>query len=73
MLRHIRQCKAADIAIKPEDLRFGNAVAKRVARIAAPHRYSLIQQLAQVFADIGLPASFQNLRKTTSERFFAEK
>jgi superfamily I DNA/RNA helicase len=34
MLRHITQCRVDDVAIRPEDLRWGNASARRVARVS---------------------------------------
>lgn len=73
MLRHMSQCSPADIATKPDELRFGKARKKRVARIAAPHRYALTQALSRVFADIGLPDSTEEKRASCVSRFFIAK
>ncbi|WGR69816.1 MULTISPECIES: hypothetical protein [unclassified Bradyrhizobium] len=49
MLRHITQCKIEDVAIKPEELRWGAALARRVARINAPYKAAASQYEADVF------------------------
>ncbi|CAD5287013.1 conserved hypothetical protein [Bosea sp. 62] len=70
MLRHISQCNISDIALKPSDLQSGEAKARRVGRIAAPYKFAIMQNLARVFTDIGLPNSYQDRCKSTSTRFF---
>jgi hypothetical protein len=73
MLRHITQCDASVIALSPDDLRFGNAQAKRVAKVMAPYRYAITQALARVFADIGLPKEYEVRCKQSAARFFAQR
>lgn len=71
MLRHITQCNFDAVAVRPEQLRFGDAKAKRVGRIAAPYRYALTQNLGRVFSDIGLPDAYDDRRKNSSLSFFS--
>lgn len=70
MLRHIRQLPASAIAGRPGDIDGGNAKVKRVARVCPPYRYSITQNLARVFADIGLPEEHDARRKSSAQRFF---
>ncbi|NIE81556.1 hypothetical protein [Asaia sp. As-1742] len=69
LLRHIRQIRADELTAKPDDIRSGVAKAKRIARITAPYRYAITQNLAKVFSDIGLPEEFEARRATTAQRF----
>lgn len=71
MLRHITQCNLSDIGLSPDELRFGSARARRVARLKAPYLFALTQNLGRVFTDIGLPASYEERRKNCSAAFFA--
>ncbi len=73
MLRHITQCDIGDIARTPEDLRFGSARSMRIARVGPPYRYSITQNLARVFADIGLPREYSDLRNDCVDRFFGSR
>jgi hypothetical protein len=70
MLRYISQCPVEDIGLTPEEVRFGSAKAKRVARISAPYKYALTQNLAKVFSDIGLPDKYKARLKVCSHKFF---
>lgn len=70
MLRNITQCEISAIAIRPDDIKFGEAKARRIGRIAAPFRYAITQNLARVFSDIGLPQAYEDKCKTSSHRFF---
>lgn len=70
MLRHIRQLSVAEIAGRPDDIERGDAKVKRVARVCAPYRYAITQNLARVFADIGLPEDHESRRKSSAQRFF---
>ena len=72
MLRHIRQCGLEEIAVDPDQIRFGSASARRFARLRAPFKYALTQQLARVFADIGLTPAYDERVKTSSLRYFGE-
>jgi hypothetical protein len=73
MLRNITQCEISEIAIRPDELKFGSAKARRLGRIAAPFRYAITQNLARVFSDIGLPVSYEEKCKTSSYRFFGSR
>lgn len=70
MLRHVQQCRLDEIALRPDDLRFGSATATRVARLSPIFRYALTQAFGRVFTDIGLPEDHEERRKTHSERYF---
>jgi hypothetical protein len=70
MLRNITQCEISTIATRPDEIKFGNAKARRIGRIAAPFRYAITQNLARVFSDIGLPQAYEDKCKTSSHRFF---
>lgn len=73
MLRDIRQCPISDIANTPDDLRFGAAKGRRIARVSAPYRYAITQNLARVFADIGLPKAYETRCSNAGTRFFSAK
>jgi hypothetical protein len=73
ILRDITQCDISEIAIRPDELRFGRAKAKRLGRVAAPFRFAITQNLARVFSDIGLPESYEEKCKTSSHRFFGSR
>jgi hypothetical protein len=70
MLRQIRQCDRFDIAVEPDQIRFGEAKARRIARLRPTFKYGLTQQLARVFSDIGLPASYDGRVKNRAAQFF---
>lgn len=70
MLRHIRQCGRSEIAIDPDQIRFGIAKSRRIARLRPTFKYSLTQQMARVFSDIGLPDSYDVRVKSRSAKFF---
>jgi hypothetical protein len=70
MLRQIRQCDKFDIAVEPDQIRFAGAKARRIARLRPTFKYGLTQQLARVFSDIGLPASYDGRVKNRSAKFF---
>jgi hypothetical protein len=70
MLRNIRQIDASYVTARPDDVRTGNAKAKRIARVTAPYRYAITQNLARVFADIGLPEDHETRRKHAAQRLF---
>lgn len=70
MLRHIRQIVEDELTARPDDIRSGLAKAKRVARVSAPFRYAITQNLGKVFADIGLPNDYDNRRSLAANRFF---
>lgn len=70
MLRHITQCKVDDIATRPKDLRWGTASARRIARVNAPYKFALAQNMARVFIDIGLPSEYSERQKTSSSKYF---
>ena len=70
MLRHIRQLSATEVAGRPDDIMRGDVKVKRIARVCAPYRYSITQNLARVFADIGLPEDHEDRRKSSAQRLF---
>lgn len=73
MLRNIRQVEAVQVSARPDDIRSGHAVAKRVGRVTAPYRYAITQNLAKVFSDIGLPEDHEDRRKNAAHRLFQVK
>ena len=70
LLRHIRQLQADEISARPDDIRSGAAKAKRIARVSSPVRYAITQNLAKVFADIGLSDDYHDRRGTSARRLF---
>jgi hypothetical protein len=73
LLRHIRQIRSEDLTARPDDVRSGAAKAKRIARVTAPYRYAITQNLGKVFSDIGLPREHEVRRSTTAQRFFSTR
>ncbi len=73
ILRDISQCSPSDIARTPDDLRFGSAKARRIARISAPYRYAITQQLGRVFSDIGLPKAYEAKCNEAASKFFTSR
>ncbi|CDI11772.1 hypothetical protein ACA106_06855 [Agrobacterium pusense] len=69
MLRHIRQIRGEELTSRPDDVRTGAAKAKRIARVTAPYRYAITQNLGKIFSDIGLPEAYEKRRGTSAERF----
>jgi len=65
MLRFISQCGLEDVAVNRDEVEFGEAKAKRIGRLQAPYLYSLTQNLARVFSDVGLPREYAERRKLT--------
>jgi hypothetical protein len=58
-VRHIWQIPLGDIAIRSSELR--SRQGERIARLDSPYRYRLTQKMGQVFSDIGLPNSPDNI------------
>lgn len=54
-VRHIWQEPVGQIALRTSDV--AHCRGEKLARLASPYRYRLTQVMAQVFSDIGLPAS----------------
>lgn len=71
MLRYVSQCGIADIAVNMDDVIYGSASARRVARLRSPYCYALTQNLTRVFSDIGLPKAYEEARKASSVSFAA--
>jgi hypothetical protein len=68
-LRRFENVGDGDIALRTIDLHGGARPAIRIARLRSPYIFRLTQQLAQVFADIGLPGSYEASRaRFTTER-----
>lgn len=70
LLRHIRQISVDEVARRPSDMMHGDVKVKRIARVCPPYRYAITQNLARVFADIGLPEDHESRRKTAAQQFF---
>ncbi len=66
-LRLVRELRADSIALQPKHLAQKNVVARRVARLRSPFVYRLTQQLAHLFADIGLPAEYEERRLMSAQ------
>lgn len=58
-LRILRELRPIQVALKPADLRSGDVTMKRIARLTSPYVYRMTQQLASVFASIGLPTAYE--------------
>lgn len=71
MLRHISQCDVGNIAVKVDDVIYGAAVARRIARLKSPYCYALTQNLAKVFSDIGLPRAYDEAKRNSPSEFTA--
>jgi hypothetical protein len=57
LLRHVSQCEHLDISLDSFQRAGPTLPFRRVARLCSPYVYALTQNLARVFADIGLPQS----------------
>lgn len=65
-LRLVREIRMDQVATNYYDRQVRSVAAHRVSRLRAPYVYRLTQQLAEVFASIGLPEEYENSR---TERF----
>jgi hypothetical protein len=64
-LRFVREARDHEISRRYHD-EFSNAImARRAARLKPPYVYRLTQQLADVFASIGLPEEYELRRRST--------
>lgn len=71
LLRHITQCDIKDIFLESAR-RPGLALPmRRVGRLKAPYLYALTQNIARVFADIGLPGHYSERRSSSAEGFLS--
>lgn len=61
-LRMVREIQQEAIAIRATEL--ASASAKRVSRMCSPYLYRMTQQLADVFAAIGLPTEYEEQRRS---------
>ncbi|GAA1834073.1 hypothetical protein GCM10009682_60580 [Luedemannella flava] len=61
-LRLVREARSAQIAISYHQTLSHAIVARRVAHLLPPYVYRLTQQLADVFAAIGLPTAYEERR-----------
>jgi hypothetical protein len=64
-IRHLWQTPLGDIAIRTSEV--SSRLGERVARLDSPYRYRLTQLMAQVFSDIGLPNTPDNVEKTLKD------
>lgn len=67
-LRLVREIEQARIAVRQTDLRDSGFYARRVAALKSPYVYRLTQQLAEVFAAIGLPSEYEDARRDLLRR-----
>ncbi|MCH7876487.1 MAG: hypothetical protein IH965_14490 [Gemmatimonadetes bacterium] len=68
-LRFIREIPYEFLAVDPIRERNDSSIrAVRVSRLNAPYRYRLTQQLASVFANIGLPSHYEQARTETMKQ-----
>jgi hypothetical protein len=69
LLRHVTQRDLIDISLDPIR-RLGPVLPyRRIARLNAPYVYALTQNLARVFADIGLPSHHSTRISDSVQRF----
>jgi len=70
-LRRIQEIPENQIAIEPDTERNkpGTVTARRLGRMNSPFLYRLTQQLAAVFADIGLPQEYEKMCDDTVRAF----
>lgn len=61
-LRLVRELYQPHVAIRPRDLETQNVSVRRISRLRSPYLYRLTQQLADVFAAIGLPGHYEKTR-----------
>jgi len=72
-LRILRELHPSNVALRPADLRSAEVHVKRVARLKSPYVYRLTQQLASVFASIGLPTEYETERDRLAKTVKAPK
>lgn len=61
-LRILRELDPSTVALRTADLRSAEVRTRRIARLKSPYVYRLTQQLASVFASIGLPTIYETER-----------
>ena len=64
-LRLVREISHEDVAIRTPELE--RAAARRISRLQSPFVYRMTQQLAEVFATIGLPQDYEDNRRLIAE------
>lgn len=67
-LRLVREIEQGRIAVRQTDLRDSAFRAKRIAALKSPYVFRLTQQLAEVFAAIGLPSEYEDARRDLLRR-----
>lgn len=73
LLRSITQCERSEIALRPGDIRSGTASGKRIGNLNSPFRFALMQNLAKVFTDIGLPDDYSERVKMSPSMLISAK
>ncbi len=71
LLRHIGQCDVAEVSLDPVRRAGPILPLRRIGRLASPYVYALTQQLAKVFADIGLPPGYIGRLTTCLDTYVA--
>ncbi|MFE2590810.1 hypothetical protein ACFXDD_17825 [Streptomyces anthocyanicus] len=71
MLRLIRSIEDSSVALRPADEYHspGQHRARRIARLKTLYCHRVVQQMAQVFTDIGLPADYEEARDSRLEDY----
>lgn len=64
-LRSVRDLKHAEVATRASALKT-KPLTRRIGRLRSPYIYRLTQQLANVFASIGLPTSYETARRSSA-------
>jgi hypothetical protein len=67
-LRLVREIEQGRIAVRQTDLRDSGVCAKRIAALKSPYVYRLTQQVADVFAAVGLPKEYEDARRDLVRR-----
>ena len=67
-LRLVREVDQQEIAIKVTPRGAKEPGARRIARLRSPYVYRLTQQLADVFASIGLPSDYETARSVVAQQ-----
>ncbi|MGW1509141.1 hypothetical protein [Streptomyces sp. NPDC002394] len=71
MLRLIRSIEDSNVSLRPSDEYYspGRHRARRVARLKTLYCHRVVQQMAQVFTDIGLPTDYEDSRNSHLDEY----
>jgi hypothetical protein len=71
LLRHVTQCSLDDISLDPAQRPGPVLPLRRIAKLQPPFVFAMTQQLAKVFSDIGLPASYAERMTTCVKKYLS--